>query len=96
MVEKLQQIPGVSCSCPGGAFYLMAMLPFDVAEKFQIWLLSEFEDQGETVMFSAGESFYATPGKGKDEIRVAYVLKQEDLERAMDLLRLGLEKYNAL
>ena len=96
VVEKLQQIPGVTCSCPGGAFYLMAKLPIDDAEKFQIWLLSEFEDQGETVMFSAGESFYATPGKGKDEIRVAYVLKQEDLERAMDLLRLGLEKYNAL
>ena len=72
----------------------MAALPVDDAEKFQLWLLQEFEDHGDTVMFSAGESFYATPGKGRNEIRIAYVLKQEDLERAMDLLALGIRTYN--
>ena len=64
----------------------MAALPVDDADKFQQWLLEEFEDNGDTVMFAPGESFYATPGKGKNEVRIAYVLKQADLERAMDLL----------
>ena len=80
--------------CPKGAFYLMAALPVDDAEKFQQWLLEEFDDYGDTVMFAAGGPFYATPGKGLNEIRIAYVLKQEDLERAMDLLALGIQKYN--
>ena len=66
----------------------------DDAEKFQQWLLEEFDDHGDTVMFAAGGPFYATPGKGLNEIRIAYVLKQEDLERAMDLLALGIQKYN--
>ena len=94
VVRKLHEIPGVNCECPRGAFYLMAALPVDDAEKFQLWLLQEFEDSGDTVMFSAGESFYATPGRGRNEIRIAYVLKQENLERAMDLLALGIRKYN--
>ena len=94
VVRKLHEIPGVICECPRGAFYLMAALPVDNAEKFQLWLLQEFEDHGDTVMFSAGEPFYATEGKGLNEIRIAYVLKQEDLERAMDLLALGIQKYN--
>ena len=94
VVRKLHEIPGVICECPRGAFYLMAALPVDDAEKFQVWLLQEFEDHGDTVMFSAGGAFYATPGKGLNEIRIAYVLKQEDLERAMDLLALGIQKYN--
>ena len=72
----------------------MAALPVDDADTFQKWLLEEFDDHGDTVMFAPGEPFYATPGKGKNEIRIAYVLKQEDLERAMDLLRLGIEAYN--
>ena len=72
----------------------MAALPVDDADKFQMFLLEEFDDHGDTVMFAPGEPFYATPGKGKNEIRIAYVLKQEDLERAMDLLRLGIEAYN--
>ena len=66
----------------------------DDADAFQKWLLEEFEDNGDTVMFAPGEPFYGTPGKGKNEIRIAYVLKQEALERAMDLLRLGIEAYN--
>ncbi len=92
--NKLQQIPGVVCSCPGGAFYIMAKLPVDDAEKFQLWLLENFEDNGDTVMFSPGKCFYATPGMGLSEIRIAYILKQKDLERAMDLLALGIEAYN--
>ena len=93
---KLEQIPGVIFKCPKGAFYMMAALPIDDAEKFQKWLLEEFEDNGETVMFAPGSGFYSTPGKGANEIRIAYVLKQKDLERAMDLLALGIEKYNAV
>ena len=67
----------------------------DDADTFQKWLLEEFDDNGDTVMFAPGEPFYATPGKGKNEIRIAYVLKQADLERAMDLLAKGIAAYNA-
>jgi aspartate aminotransferase len=94
VVRKLAEIPGVVCECPKGAFYLMAALPVDDADKFQMWLLEEFDDHGDTVMFAPGEPFYATPGKGKNEIRIAYVLEQQKLERAMDLLALGIKKYN--
>lgn len=94
VMRKLRQIPGVVCAEPQGAFYLMAALPVDDTEAFQMWLLNEFEDHGETIMFSPGHSFYATPGKGTNEIRIAYVLKEEDLARAMDLLALGIEAYN--
>ena len=94
VMRKLEAIPGVICKCPKGAFYLMAALPVDDADKFQQWLLEEFDDNGDTVMFAPGEPFYGTPGKGKNEIRIAYVLKQEALERAMDLLALGIEAYN--
>ena len=93
VVRKLREIPGVVCAEPKGAFYLMAALPVDDADKFQQWLLTDFSDHGETVMFAPGESFYATPGKGKNEVRIAYVLNQEDLERAMDLLALGIQAY---
>ena len=95
VVRKLKEIPGVRCECPGGAFYLMAALPVDDADRFQQWLLEEFDDHGETVMFAPGEPFYATPGKGKNEIRIAYVIEASKLERAIDLLALGIERYNA-
>ena len=95
VVRKLREIPGVVCECPKGAFYLMAALPVDDADKFQQWLLEEFEDHGDTVMFAPGAPFYATPGKGANEIRIAYVLEQKKLERAMDLLALGIRAYNA-
>ena len=93
VMEKLRTIPGVTCRTPDGAFYLMAALPIDDADRFQQWLLTDFEDHGETVMFSPGHSFYATPGKGVNEIRIAYILKEEDLSRAMDLLALGIKAY---
>lgn len=91
---KLSQIEGVVCKAPQGAFYVMAKLPVEDAEEFLIWLLTEFDDNGETVMFAPGGGFYATPGSGKNEVRLAYVLNQKDLERAMDLLALGIKKYN--
>lgn len=94
MLKKLRAIPGVVAAEPRGAFYVMAALPIDDADRFQTWLLTEFEDQGETLMFACGEPFYATSGKGKNEVRMAYVLKAEDLERAMDLLALAIERYN--
>jgi len=92
--RKLQAIPGVVCACPNGAFYVMAKLPVDDAEAFQLWLLEEFSHENETVMFSPGKCFNATPGMGRSEIRIAYVLEQKELERALDLLALGLEAYN--
>jgi len=94
VVEGLKKIPGVVCECPGGAFYLMAKLPVDSADTFQQWLLTDFDDNGDTVMFAPGESFYGTPGRGVDEIRIAYVLKEEDLARAMELLGKGIAAYN--
>ncbi len=94
VLNALKKIPGVTVSNPEGAFYLMAALPIEDAEDFQLWLLNEFEDNGQTVMFSPAGSFYATEGRGKNEIRIAYVLKKERLERAMELLALALEKYN--
>ena len=94
VVAGLKEIDGVVCTCPKGAFYLMAALPVDDADTFQQWLLEEFEDNGETVMFAPGEPFYGTPGKGKNEIRIAYVLQEAKLRRAMELLKKGIEQYN--
>ena len=71
----------------------MAKLPVDDADKFQTWLLEEFEDRGETLMFAPGEGFYGTPGKGKDEIRIAYVLNEGDIRRSMELLGLAIARY---
>lgn len=70
-------------------------LPVDNVEDFLIYLLTEFEDHGETVMFTPAEGFYGTPGLGKDEIRIAYVLNKDAMIRGVELIRLGLEKYNS-
>lgn len=94
LVSKLKEIPNIVYSEPKGAFYVMAALPVDDADKFQHWLLEEFDDNGDTVMFAPGEPFYGTPNTGRNEIRMAYVLKKEDLERAMELLKKGIEAYN--
>ena len=92
--EELMKIPGVVCQKPGGAFYMTAKLPVDSVEDFLMFLLTEFEDNGETVMFAPAEGFYATPGLGKDEMRIAYVLNQADMRRGVELIRLGIEAYN--
>ena len=93
VIRKLRAIPGVVVEEPMGAFYLMASLPVDNSDKFQHWLLEKFDDHGDTVMFAPGAPFYETPGKGINEVRIAYVLKQEDLERAMDVLAKGIAQY---
>jgi aspartate aminotransferase len=84
LVAGLKKIPGVVYSEPKGAFYVMAALPVDDADKFQKWLLTDFDDHGDTVMFAPAESFYETPHRGVNEIRMAYVIKKPDLERAME------------
>ena len=94
VVEELNKIPGFSATVPGGAFYMTCKLPVEDIEDFLMFLLEEFEDNGESVMFVPAEGFYATPGLGKDEIRIAYVLKREDMKRGVELIRLGLEAYN--
>jgi len=93
VVSCLRQIPGVVVEEPMGAFYVMAGLPVDDSDKFQHWLLQEFDDNGDTVMFAPGAPFYETPGKGINEVRIAYVLKSEDLKRAMELLAMGIIRY---
>ena len=95
VVEGLSKIPGVQFNSPEGAFYLMVTLPVDDAEKLQYFLLEEFEDHGETVMYAPGEGFYATPGKGRNEIRIAYVTNPAELRRSVELLGLGVAAYNA-
>ena len=94
LTEGLKKIPGIVYSEPKGAFYVMAALPVDDAEKLQIWMLEEFEDQGETLMFTPAESFYRTPDTGRNEIRMAYVINQKDIARSMELLAKGIEAYN--
>ncbi|PKL02963.1 MAG: aspartate aminotransferase [Synergistetes bacterium HGW-Synergistetes-2] len=93
LYAALKKMPGVICSEPKGAFYVMVKLPVDDAEKFIIWMLQNFDVDGETVMASAGEGFYATPGLGKQEFRLAYVLKNDELVKAMDILKVALEAY---
>ena len=94
--RKLMEIPGIVTIEPKGAFYTMAKLPVDNAEDFQMFLLNEFEDNHETVTFAPGNGFYATEGAGESEIRIAYVRCAEELERALDLLRMAIERYNTI
>ena len=93
VVDRLRQIPGVQVEEPMGAFYLMASLPVDDTDKFQKWLLEEFDHHGDTVMFAPGAPFYETPGMGINEVRIAYVQECETLERAIDLLNRGIARY---
>ena len=95
LVEGLKKIPGVVYSDPKGAFYVMAALPVDDAEKLQMFMLQEWDDNGDTLMFTPAESFYKTPNTGKNEIRMAYVINKDDITRSMELLAKGIEAYNA-
>ena len=95
LMRCLRKIPGVVCQEPKGAFYVMAALPVDDADSFQHWLLNEFDDHGDTVLFACGEPFYATPGKGRNEVRMAYTINSEKIERAMEILAVAIEQYNA-
>lgn len=91
--NALKEIPNIICEKPRGAFYVIAKLPVVDAEEFVIWLLKEFDVDNETIMLAPAEGFYSTPGLGKDEVRIAYVLNEKDLKRAMNILKLALEKY---
>ena len=93
MVDGLNAIPGVFCPKPKGAFYCVARFPVDDAEKFCQWLLESFSFEGQTVMMAPANGFYSTPGAGKNEARIAYVLNQDALRKAVDCLRVALEEY---
>lgn len=93
VIDALNKIPGVFCPKPSGAFYCIARLPIDNADKFCQWLLEEFSHDGKTVMLAPATGFYSTPGAGVDEVRIAYVLKIEDLKNAMACLASALEVY---
>ncbi|MDR2771449.1 MAG: pyridoxal phosphate-dependent aminotransferase [Clostridiales Family XIII bacterium] len=94
--EELSKIDGAVFSTPPGAFYITVKLPVDDAEAFLLWLLQNFDDGGETVMFTPAEDFYATEGLGRNEIRIAYVLNEKDLRRAIELIRLALSAWQNL
>lgn len=93
MVDGLNQIPGVFCPKPSGAFYCVARFPVDNAEKFCQWLLEDFEYQGATVMMAPANGFYSTPGAGEQEARIAYVLNKESLQKAVKCLEEALKVY---
>jgi aspartate aminotransferase len=93
LVNELNKIPGVKCPMPGGAFYCIAALPVDDSDAFCEWLLKDFSYNGKTVMMAPASGFYSTAGKGKNEVRLAYVLKKEDLAGAIECLKEALKKY---
>jgi len=94
LISELKKIDHVKVSAPKGAFYCIAELPVKDADDFAQWMLEKFNDNGETVMVAPASGFYSTPGSGKNQIRIAYVLKKEDLVRSVELLKLALEQYN--
>jgi aspartate aminotransferase len=93
LVDGINQIPGVYCPKPRGAFYAVAQLPVDSAERFAQWLLSAFEYEGKTLMVAPAEGFYATPGMGLNQVRLAYVLEQEKLKTCVEILEKALLDY---
>lgn len=93
LVARLNAIEGVFCPNPGGAFYVVAKFPIDDADVFCQWMLESFDSNGETVMMAPATGFYSTPGSGKNEVRMAYVLNTDDLNKAMDCLEIALKEY---
>lgn len=93
LIDGLNKIPGVYTPTPMGAFYTMVRLPVDDAEKFCEWCLTDFSYEGQTVMMAPGSGFYSTPGAGRDEVRLAYVLNKEDLAKALVVLEKALDEY---
>lgn len=96
LYEGLKNIPGVIAYKPQGAFYITVKLPIKDSDHFVVWMLTEFNRDGETVMVAPAAGFYATPGKGLDEVRMAYVVEVEKIKRGLEILRAGLEKYKTL
>ena len=95
LMEGLRQIPGVVAPTPGGAFYAMVELPVEDAEDFCKWCLTDFSWEGKTVMMAPGAGFYATPGSGRNQVRLAYVLEKKELAEALVVLGKALQAYNA-
>jgi len=93
LVDGLEKIEGVKVAKPKGAFYCIAELPIEDADDFAKWLLEDFEDDNETIMVAPAAGFYSTPNTGKNQVRIAYVLKKENLERAIEILEKALKKY---
>lgn len=93
LIDELNKIPGCYSPIPMGAFYTVARLPVDDADEFCRWCLEEFEYEGQTVFMAPASGFYTTPGLGRDEVRLAYVLEKEELRKAMEVLRHALEAY---
>ena len=91
--RELKKIEGVVCEKPGGAFYITCKLPISNSEDFLVWMLKNFDDNGETVMFAPAEGFYKTPGLGANEIRIAYVLNEHDMIRSIEIMGKALEEY---
>lgn len=96
LIDRLNRIPGVYSPIPMGAFYTVARLPVDDADKFCAWCLSDFEYEGQTIFMAPASGFYTTPGLGKNEVRIAYILNKEDLGSALTVLEKALETYNNL
>ncbi len=96
LINGLKKIDGVIFQEPEGAFYIIAKLPVDDAEKFSKWLLTDYNDKNETIMLAPANGFYLTEGLGKDEVRIAYVLKKDDLVRAMEILNLAISKWKTI
>jgi len=96
LYEGLGNIPGIVIHKPQGAFYLIVRLPVKDAEHFVQWMLTDFHLDKETVMVAPAQGFYCSPGRGKDEVRIAYVLKEQDLRRSIDIIKAGLDKYLSL
>ncbi len=94
--EELQKIPGLICRKPSGAFYIMAKFPVDDIERFAEWMLTDFSEGNETTMVAPGPGFYATPGRGAQEARLAYVLNAPDCRRAVQLVARGIEEFNTV
>lgn len=96
LFEGLSEIPGIVMDKPQGAFYIIVQLPIKDSEHFVRWMLTDFRLDNETVMVAPAQGFYSTPGKGTDEVRIAYVLKESDMKRAIEIFKAGLDKYQAL
>ena len=95
LIERLNKIPGVYSPMPQGAFYTLAQLPIEDADKFCAWCLSDFRYEGQTIFMAPASGFYVTPGLGKNEVRIAYVLNKDDLNNALTVLEKALIEYNS-
>ena len=93
--QGLKKIPNITFSKPEGAFYIIIGLPVDDADRFATWLINDFQDKNETVLLAPAAGFYATPGKGKREVRLAFMLNSKDLQRSLQIIKLALAEYNS-